>query len=467
MSRLLNLLRASRAVKKAHFMSRADLLQLQERRWRAMARYALEVSPFYRRHLAGIDVERCGITDIPPLTKELLVANWDEIVPDKRLRREALEAFLKEPNNWGRLYHGRWMVSMTSGTTAAALAIPHDIAAVDWGHACQNLRNSASPHSAGNPRMPLFRRRLRAIAFVGATGRSISAALYATRPWIGALFCQYHGIKVTAPWDEILAEVQRIQPDVFIGYSSLVGRLAQAQLNGELKIRLPQDGGYIWAGGDALTPGIRELCRRAFGIEPFNMYGCGESLGIARQWRGMDHLHSHDDLIVLEAVDAADQPVPDGVLSDHALVTPLINKALPLLRYRINDRVKLGPVHPHWPLKAVEQVMGRSSMSYVFKTPERRVFIGANFIFEMEGRQDVAAYQFRQTGQAALECQFVPQSGADPAQLQQELTTMMRRRLDASGCTGVQATARIVPQLPPDPRTGKVEQNVSLPDETA
>ena len=53
MSRLFNILRARRAVKEAHFMCRADLLKLQERRWRAMARYALEVSPFYRRHLAA------------------------------------------------------------------------------------------------------------------------------------------------------------------------------------------------------------------------------------------------------------------------------------------------------------------------------------------------------------------------------------------------------------------------------
>ena len=465
MSRLLNLLRASRAVKNAHFMSRADVLRLQERRWRAMARYALEVSPFYRRHLAGIDVERCQITDIPPLTKELLVANWDEIVPDKRLHRAALEAFLNEPQNWGTLLHGRWMVSMTSGTTGAALAIPHDIAAVDWGHACQNLRNSTSPHSASQP--PLFRRRLKAIAFVTATAPSISGALYATRPWVGSLFCQYHRINVTSPWEEIVAEVQRIQPDMMMGYASLFGRLAQAQLNGGLEIRIPKDRGCIWAGGDAVTPGIRDLCRRAFGIEPFSMYGCGETLGIARQWRGMEHLHCHDDMMVFEAVDAADQPVPDGVLSDHALATPLINKALPLLRYRINDRVKLGPVDSAWPFKSIEQIYGRSTMTYVFKTPERRVFVGTRFLFVMEHRKDVATYQFRQTAADAVACVLMPQPGANEAVLLEELVVAMRSSLEDGGCAGVKCSARIVPQLLPDPRTGKVEQNVPLPDETA
>jgi len=467
MSRLFNLLRARRAVKAAHFMSRADLLLLQERRWRAMARYALEVSPFYRRHLAGIDVGRCQLTDIPPMTKELMVEHWDEIVPDRRLRRAALEAFLHDPKNWGTLLHGRWMVCMTSGTTGPGFVIPHDIAAVDWGHACQNLRNSASPHTAAQPPLPVFRRRLKVLAFVTATSPSVSAALYATRPWVGALFCSYHCVNITRPWSEILAEVQRIQPDALMGYASLMGRLAQAQLNGELDIHPPKDRGYIWAGGDAVTPGIRDLCRRAFGIEPFNMYGCGETLGIARQWRGMEHLHCHDDMLVLEAVDAADQPVPDGTLSDHALVTPLINKAVPLLRYRINDRIKLGPVDAHWPFKRIEQIIGRSTMCYVFKVPERRVFIGTNFLFLMDDLQKVAIYQFRQTAPDAMECLAVPQPGVDEAVLLRELEALMRRCLDDGGCPGVKATARIVTQLSPDPRTGKVEQNVPLPDETA
>jgi phenylacetate-coenzyme A ligase PaaK-like adenylate-forming protein len=73
---------------------------------------------------------------------------------------------------------------------------------------------------------------------------------------------------------------------------------------------MPRDRGYILAGGDTLTPGIRDLCRRAFGLDPLNTYGCGEVLGMARQWQGTQHMLIHDDMVVLEAVDAAGQPVP-------------------------------------------------------------------------------------------------------------------------------------------------------------
>jgi phenylacetate-CoA ligase len=464
MSRFLNILRARKAVKEAHFMSRADLLKLQESRWRAMVRYALQVSPFYRRHFAGIDVERCQLTDLPVITKEMLIANWDEIVPDKRLHRAALDKFLQDPNNWGRLYHGRWMVSMTSGTTGAALPIVHDIAVVDWGHASQNLRNSNSPHTSRQPQ--LFRSRLKVLALVPAASPATSAALYSTRPWVGSLFCTYQQLDIAAPWSEVVAKVQRIQPDIMMGYGSVFGRLAQAQLQGELDLHIPKDRGYILAGGDAMTPGIRDLCIRAFGIEPLNTYGCGEALGMARQWLGMKHMLIHDDMVALEAVDAADKPVPEGVLSDHALVTPLHNKAMPLLRYRLNDRLKLGAVDEHWPLQRIDQIVGRSNMVYVFRTPERKVFIGVHFIIIMDFQPDVALHQFRQTGPASVECLVVPKTGVDAAVLLRGMEEAMRRSLDENGCNGVTCSARIVAQLSPDPRTGKVEQNVPLADET-
>jgi phenylacetate-CoA ligase len=468
MHRLLNLMRNCKLAREAQMLSRAGLLKLQEQRWRAMARHALEVSPFYRKHLAGIDVERCQLTDIPPMTKELLLENWDEIVADPRLRRAPLEDYLKDPRNWSRLYHGRWMVGMTAGTTATALMTVHDVDAVDWIYATATVRRSASSSGSATvpskPRLPRFRRRLKAIAFVTDASPAISAVMYATRPWVGALFTRYHLININQPWKEILAQVQRIQPDAMMGYASLLGRLAQAQLSGELSIRMPQDRGYLSAGGDATTPGIRDLCRRAFGIEPQSTYGCGETLGIARQLSGSQHLLCHDDLVVFEAVDAAGQPVPEGVLSDHALATPLMNKALPLLRYRINDRVKMGPADSEWPFRRIEQLIGRSAMSYTFRTPEPRVFIGMLFLFKMDERQDLLAYQFRQTAPDAVQALVVPTPGTDEASLISSMEVQMRHCLDHAGCTAVKASVCIVPQILPDPRTCKVEQNVPLKD---
>ncbi|MCF7788031.1 MAG: hypothetical protein K9N47_18055 [Prosthecobacter sp.] len=436
------------------------MLALQERRWRSVARRAFATSPFYRRQLAGLDLDRCALSDIPVLTKAALVENWDEIVPDPRLRWAALEQHLKNPHNWGKLMHGRWMVSMTSGTSGAALAIPNDITSVDWNHAAHAIRTAPTTKNAATPRLPLFKKRPVAASFICSSAPSVSASLLKTRPWIGSLFCDYRPISVTAPWQEIIDQLHEMKPTVLIGYASLIGRLAQAKLDGTLRLELPAESGAISTGGDGLTPGIRSLCRQAWGIEPMNGYGCGESLGIARQWSGMDHMVVFEDLAVFEAVDPNEQEAPPETLSDHALVTPLFNTALPLLRYRIDDRVRLGPPPAGWPFKVIHQLSGRSAMTYTFHAPEKLIFVGTKFLSVMEHQPLVAAYQFCQTGPSSIEGRFVIQPGVDPADIQSRLEASIRQCLIEGGCGKVSAKAVLVHHLDRDPRSGKVEQNI-------
>ena len=438
------------------------MLALQERRWRALARHAFATSPFYRRQLAGLDLERCALSDIPILTKATLVENWDEIVPDPRLRRTALEQHLKNRQNWGKLLNGRWMVSMTSGTSGAAIAIPHEISSVDWNHAAHAIRNAPTAKQSSTPKPSLFGKRPVAASFICSSAPSVSASLLQTRPWVGSLLCDYQPISVTAPWQEIIDQLHEMKPTILIGYASLIGRLAQAKLDGTLNLKLPIPGGAISTGGDCLTPGIRSLCKQAWGIEPLDGYGCGESLGIARQWSGMDSLVVFEDLAVFEAVDQNEQESPPGVLSDHALVTPLFNTALPLLRYRLDDRVRFGPEPAGWPFKVIQELSGRSAMTYTFKAPEKLIFVGTKFLTVMEHQPEVTIYQFRQTSADSIECRFVVQPGSDKDKIQSRLETSIRRCLIEGNCTGVSSRAIAVHHLEPDPRTGKVEQNVPL-----
>lgn len=460
MGRLLNLIRASESIRHAQNLSRPEMLALQERRWRAMARQAFATSPFYRRQLAGLNLDRCALTDIPPLTKPMLVEHWDEIVPDPRLRWAALHEYLEDPRNWGRLLHGRWMVCMTSGTSGAALAIPHEITSADWNHTAHAIRNAPLPELSSTPRLSLFRKRPVVASFICSAAPSVSAALLRTRPWVGSLFCDYQPICVTAPWEEIIDHLHRMKPDILIGYASLIGRLAQAKLDGTLKLDLPSPGGAISTGGDCLTPGIRDLCRQAFGIEPLDGYGCGETLGLARQWTGMKHMVLFEDLAVLEPVDQNEQATGSEELSDHALVTPLINTALPLLRYRLDDRMRFGPVQEGWPFKVIHELSGRGAMTYTFQVPEKLVYVGSQFVSVMKHQPQIACYQFRQTGPSSVECRFVVQPGADQTAIQSRLNVSMRQCLDEGGCEKVTSKTVLVSHLEPDLRTGKVEQNV-------
>lgn len=463
MGRLWNLIRASNDLRRAQSMARPEMLRLQEQRWRKLAKFAREKSPFYQHHLAGLDLDRCAFEEIPVLTKDVLKQHWDEIVTDPRLRHDSLQQYVARRENWGRLMDGRWMVSMTSGTTGAALIIPQDIHAVDWNHAAHAVRVGPTAKASTGPKPSVFKKRPKVVAFTTLSAPSVSSALFLTRPWISKLLWDYHTVNATAPWEEIIRQVENIQPQILIGYASLIGRLAQAKLDGRLRLDLPSDTGVISSGGDTLTPGIRALCRRAFGIEPLDGYGCGETLGIARQWKGMPNLVIFEDIAVLEAVDAYEHACPEGELSDHALVTPLFNTALPLLRYRVEDRIRLGPVQEGWPFRTLTELMGRGSMSYLFKIPGPSVFIGSKFISIMEHLPLVTTYQFQQTGWDALECRFVVQAVEREAVISAAIQDEVRRCLDGAGCAGVKFRAISVPSISPDPRTGKVEQNRPFP----
>ncbi|MDI1314119.1 hypothetical protein [Prosthecobacter sp.] len=408
-------------------------------------------------------MNRCSLADIPPLTKPMLIEHWDDIVAEPCLRRAALEKYLENPANWNRLLKGRWLVCHTSGTSGIPIITPHDVASVDWLHAVHAARNGAKAQTGKRSSLLPFRRRPRMAVFIWETCASASAALFHTRPWIGALFSSCHAIDAGASWPDILNRLNRLKPNVIICYASILERLARAQIEGSLDLDFTAAGSSISTGGDVLTPGIRALCQQAFHVQPLDGYGCGESPAIARQWHGVDRLMLLEDLTAFEAVDSHDQPVPEGEISDHVLLTPLINRAFPLLRYRLDDRVRLGPTLAGWPFRSIDEIMGRTTMTFTFYMPEERVVVGMNVFGISETDPRVVNWQARQTSPSSVECLFTPVPGEDVASLAHEIQTNMRIHLDSCGCHKVDASARPVQFIEPDERSGKIQQFVPLP----
>src|SRR5215212_2968540 len=75
----------------------AKILADREARWRHLVRHAAAHSPFYLDRLAKLDLDRCRPEDVPPLMKAELMANFDAIVTDRRVRRDDVEQFLADP----------------------------------------------------------------------------------------------------------------------------------------------------------------------------------------------------------------------------------------------------------------------------------------------------------------------------------------------------------------------------------
>ena len=87
-----------RILRRCHYK---EIVALQERRWRNLVRYASSRSPFYRERFRSVDLSRCQPPDLHPLTKAEMMAHFNALVTDRRIRRAEVERFIAEPANLG------------------------------------------------------------------------------------------------------------------------------------------------------------------------------------------------------------------------------------------------------------------------------------------------------------------------------------------------------------------------------
>ena len=95
-------------------------------------------------------------------------------------------------------------------------------------------------------------------------------------------------------------------------------------------------------GGETLTDDLRARVCRAFPSLKYGIldaYGCTECLVLSFVC-SHGRKHVHEDWVILEAVDEAMRPVPDGVLSASVLLTVLANDVQPFIRYDLGDCVR-------------------------------------------------------------------------------------------------------------------------------
>jgi phenylacetate-coenzyme A ligase PaaK-like adenylate-forming protein len=120
-----------------------------------------------------------------------------------------------------------------------------------------------------------------------------------------------------------------------VTYPSMLTILAKEKEAGRLQIAPV----LFNTGGETLTDDLRARVRRAFPSLKYNIvdaYGCTECLVMSFVC-SHGRKHVHEDWVILEAVDEAMRPIPDGTLSATVLLTVLANDVQPFIRYDLGD----------------------------------------------------------------------------------------------------------------------------------
>jgi phenylacetate-coenzyme A ligase PaaK-like adenylate-forming protein len=152
-------------------------------------------------------------------------------------------------------------------------------------------------------------------------------------------------------------ELNAWQPEVLIAYASMLGILGEEQLARRLHIQ-PQ---FVYAASEVLTSQTRNSVRKAWGSEPFNQYVATETASIAAEHRSCRQMHFLEDLVITEVVDDKYRHVPPGEYGAKILVTTLFSRTQPLIRYELNDSVRVS-TEPHdcgLPFAVLESIQGR------------------------------------------------------------------------------------------------------------
>jgi len=108
-----------RELKRNATMSRADFEAMKLAKFRKLARYVLDASPYYADLIAEreIDVDACVPADFPVLTKSIVMANFDRIVTDRRITKRVVADFLTRSTDPTDLLFGDYYVVYSSGSS--------------------------------------------------------------------------------------------------------------------------------------------------------------------------------------------------------------------------------------------------------------------------------------------------------------------------------------------------------------
>ena len=350
---LRSVLRLRRQLAQRDTWTTTQLATHQERSLRALREHCYTASPFYQQFHRGLTA--APLCDLPVLTKAMLMDHYDDVLTDRQIRLAQVQSHQAAMRGSERLM-GRYYVAATSGTTGLPGIFIWD--RDEW---AAILASYDRPYAWGGASFRLTRRSKMAV--VSSTTPWHQSALVAAT--VSSPFIPTLRLDSGDPLDRIGRRLEDFQPDVLVGYASMLGLLASEQDAQRLHIR-PK---AIFSASEVLTDDGRRRIQHAWDRHPFNVYAATETAGFAAECEQHAGMHLFEDLVISEIVDDDYQQVPAGQYGTKVLVTVLGSRTLPLIRYEMSDSVQLsteGRCACGRPYRRIAGVQGRAQEALRF-----------------------------------------------------------------------------------------------------
>jgi phenylacetate-coenzyme A ligase PaaK-like adenylate-forming protein len=326
-----------------------------------LLRAAIARSPWHHERLAGLEPEAASLSclaELPVMTKDDLMGNFDRIVTDPELRLAAVESYLDQLAP-GR---DRYLLGQYTAVASGGSSGRRGVFVYDWdawttlylGLRRQLIRAVQNDRALGPVPQLISVASSHLTHAVAAFSRSFAGAHFTSR-----------NIPVSTPLTEIVDALNQAQPPLLFGYPSALHLLAHEAEQGRLTIA-PR---HVVAGSEPLLPEIRSAVTRAWGAPILNTWGASEAgaVGVSCDQEGM---HLSDDLLIVEPVDDQGRAVAPGGTASKLYLTNLYNHTLPLIRYELTDQVTIGdqPCPCGSAFRLVGDVQGRLDDVFTYGT---------------------------------------------------------------------------------------------------
>lgn len=176
------------------------------------------------------------------------------------------------------------------------------------------------------------------------------------------------------------------------GYVGALERVADYIIEHEILVTSLR---LVWSTSAPLHDIVRKKMELAFNCKVMNQYGCNEIFYIATQCPLCNHLHVHSDCAHIDVINDEGNLITDK--DGNILVTDLLNKVFPLIKYRLGDRGRLlsTPCSCGLPMPLMAEVQGRVSNTIV--TPSGIHVDGVYLSSLFDGLYDIVSqFQIRQ-----------------------------------------------------------------------
>ncbi len=398
------------------------LREYQDARAHQVIRYAMQKSPFYRRHFAGLDLHRWR--EFPVIDKSIMMSQFDDFTTRGVLREVAMSLALScEESRDYRRSLGDLTVGLSSGTSGhRGLFVVDPWERASW---AGNIIARVLP-------------RLRPSGFKVLLFLRSGSNLYDS---IRSHWLQFRYCDLMIPLDRAVGIVNELRPDILVAPPSMLVMLAGEQRASRLKASPAK----VISVAEVLDDTDARIIADAFGAPVHQIYQCTEGLLAATCEQGS--LHVLEDCVTLQY-----EAVGDDSSRVGPIVTDLWRRTQPIIRYRLNDVLVLEqkPCSCGSAFQRIARIEGRHDDLLYFANSEgvmRPFFPDVLRRIVLLSSGNIADYEIIQDELGALRVHFAVDAEGSKSDVKQALRASAERVLEQYGCKA--SSIHIVEGLPP------------------